>query len=103
MRRELLRRICRVADAWAGLGLAGCVPYYHDPVGCGHSGPNLQPSDLQAVSTLGPAQGLPARAYEPAPAAQEDTGRAGKGKDRLRIPPELPGAEAEPLKLPAKL
>jgi cobalt-zinc-cadmium efflux system outer membrane protein len=98
MRRDLLRWTCLVAAAWAGLGPAGCVPYYHDPVGCGRSAPSLQPSDLQAVSTLGPARWLPARAYEPAAEEKEDTGRPGKGKDWLRIPPELPGAEAEPLK-----
>jgi hypothetical protein len=47
MRREFLRWTCRVAAAWAGLGLAGRVSAYQEPVGCGRSGPSLlQTEDL---------------------------------------------------------
>jgi cobalt-zinc-cadmium efflux system outer membrane protein len=57
---------------------------------------------VQAVATLGPIRPLPERAYEPA-SANEEPPAPPKGRDRLQIPPELPGAEAGPLKLPAQL
>src|SRR3954465_3715481 len=103
MHRDCLHSICRLAATSAALGRAGCLPCPPAPPACGRSGPSLQPREALAVATLGPAQVLPARAYEPEPPGKGAEGAPGKKGPTMQIPPELPGADAPPIKLPGKL
>ncbi|MCI0463354.1 MAG: TolC family protein [Gemmataceae bacterium] len=83
----------------AGLALPGCLPHYPDEVRQALCGPTSVPLDVQSVSALGPPRDPPA----PDSAEGEKLPPPKDGKQRLVIPPELPGADAPPIKLPPLL
>jgi cobalt-zinc-cadmium efflux system outer membrane protein len=81
----------------AALLLAGCLS--QDQVHHTLSGPLGRPSDVQAAGTIGPASTPlpPERRLEPPPKVEELPIPGGAKKDILRVPPELPGADAPEL------
>lgn len=82
-----------VAAVCAAALLPGCLPKVAEPYRCVIGPPAAVPLDVGAATLLGPTEAPRPSDVEPLPPP--------KGlKDPLRIPPELPGADAPPIKLP---
>ncbi len=99
MRQQVGRWTWRLGLLGAALALPGCLPHYPEGLRQSLCGPPPAPLDVQSAVTLGPPRELPAADKvegEKLPPPKE-------GKQRLVIPPELPGADAPPIKLPPLL
>src|SRR5262245_15146366 len=94
----------RLALFWIVLALPGCLHHCPEPVRRCICGLSPGPIDAQEVTPLGPGRAFPADAYAPPEEPGKDKGPPGKkGAPPLRLPRNLPGADAPPIRLPPVL